>query len=198
MNLGDGISVALKYQQQGNKAAARDVLRKILAIDKRHEEAWMLFSELAESKKDEILCLRNVLNINPANQRAGARLVDLTQPSISPPVYYPPPEEEEPGPAPERSPFGAGKINLLQRVLWSIGISFIRREGVRGDRHRAPGKRYPTSNEHQRPVGEMEIRHLCRRVYRRDVWRFIFEGGLCCNGVAGHHHSGNAYRMPRW
>jgi hypothetical protein len=81
MDLNAGIALAKEYQRQGNKQAARDVLRKILSINKRHEEAWFLFSQVAENNNNEVFCLRNVLKINPVNEQASFRLAELSQPS---------------------------------------------------------------------------------------------------------------------
>jgi len=67
--LDDGISVDRKYKQQGNMTEARDVLRSILAIDNRHEDTWLLFSKVAESNKDAVYCLSQVLKINLSKQK---------------------------------------------------------------------------------------------------------------------------------
>jgi hypothetical protein len=69
MILDDGISVERKYKQQGNMTEARDVLRSILAIDNRHEYTWLLFSMVAESNKDAVYCLSQVLKINLSKQK---------------------------------------------------------------------------------------------------------------------------------
>jgi hypothetical protein len=69
MILDDGISVERKYKQQGNMTEARDVLRSILAIDNRHEDTWLLFSKVAESNKNAVYCLSQVLKINLSKQK---------------------------------------------------------------------------------------------------------------------------------
>jgi hypothetical protein len=82
----------MQYQQRGDKYNARDVLRKILSKDNHNEQAWLLFSEVAEKPEHEIQCLNNVLHINPENLQAKLRLQELEhfeyskkdQPPISP------------------------------------------------------------------------------------------------------------------
>ena len=72
-----GLSLVMQYQQRGDKYAARDVLRKILSKDNHNEQAWLLFSEVAEKPEHEIQCLKNVYKINPHNSQAIQRLKEI-------------------------------------------------------------------------------------------------------------------------
>jgi tetratricopeptide (TPR) repeat protein len=76
--------------QSGRKKEARELLRKILAIDNRNERAWMLFADASEKKEHEIECLKNVLKINPNNEDAKQKLFFRTT-SVSqdnPPLQF--------------------------------------------------------------------------------------------------------------
>jgi hypothetical protein len=46
-------------------------------MDKRNEDAWMLFYEVAENENQQQQCLRAVLKINPENNIAKSLLADL-------------------------------------------------------------------------------------------------------------------------
>ena len=82
MDIAKGLSLAIQYKQQGKKSAARDVLRKILSADKYNEQAWLLFSEVAEKPEHEIQCLKNVLKINPDNTQAKLRFQEICHPRL--------------------------------------------------------------------------------------------------------------------
>jgi tellurium resistance protein TerD len=77
MDIEKGLSMAVQYKQQGNKSAARNVLRKILSEDNYNEQAWLLFSEVAEKPEHESQCLKNVYKINPHNSQAIQRLNEI-------------------------------------------------------------------------------------------------------------------------
>ncbi len=68
---------ARQLQSDGKRREARDVLRAILAMDKRNEDVWMLFYEVAENENQQQQCLRAVLKINPENNIAKSLLADL-------------------------------------------------------------------------------------------------------------------------
>jgi tetratricopeptide (TPR) repeat protein len=79
--LQEGVS-ALK---QGDKARARACLLAALKQDERDERAWLWLSGAVERDEERIICLENVLTINPANERARQGLAwlrsRLTRPS---------------------------------------------------------------------------------------------------------------------
>ena len=74
MEKGAELQQALEYANKGNKFEARALLRKIIQNDKKNEQAWLLFSRVAEKREHEIQCLENVLKINPNNEQARIRL----------------------------------------------------------------------------------------------------------------------------
>jgi hypothetical protein len=73
---------AREYVNKGKKVEAREILRTIIQTDKRNEQAWLLFSQVAEKQEHEILCLENVLKINPNNEQARKKLALLRPPPI--------------------------------------------------------------------------------------------------------------------
>jgi tetratricopeptide (TPR) repeat protein len=75
----DILSMARQYQQKGDNYTARNVLRKLLSEDNHNEQAWLLFSQVAEKPEHEILCLNNVLKINPKNAQAKRRLSEINK-----------------------------------------------------------------------------------------------------------------------
>ena len=91
MDINEQISEAQKLISSGNKRAARDRLRKVIAIDSQNESAWMLFAKAAEKPEHEIQCLRNVLKINPMNNEAKQRLKALH----AQPIMYQTPESNQ-------------------------------------------------------------------------------------------------------
>jgi hypothetical protein len=54
----------------GRKAEARHLLEMVLDADERNEQAWLWMSGVVDSDDERIVCLENVLTINPNNQAA--------------------------------------------------------------------------------------------------------------------------------
>lgn len=78
----------------GDKATGRDKLMRVVELDQMHEQAWLWLSAAVETNEDRIICLENVLTINPAHEVARRGLEKLRR-SASPP-----PAEPAPPPAP--------------------------------------------------------------------------------------------------
>jgi hypothetical protein len=81
MDIDQELSLASQYQQSGQLYDARTTLRKILAVDRRNVQAWLLFSMVAEKPAHEIQCLQTVLRLEPANAYAAQRLGELRSPA---------------------------------------------------------------------------------------------------------------------
>ena len=80
--------------REGDKKLGRAKLEAVIAQDQLHEEAWLWLSAVVENHEERIICLENVLTINPDNQRAKRGLAKLraaAQPSPPPAPAEPPP-----------------------------------------------------------------------------------------------------------
>jgi hypothetical protein len=91
--LRQGITAA----KQGDKTRAREILLRVIELDEKSEPAWLWLSGVVVDIEDQIVCLENVLTINPDNS-AAARGLRLLQSRLPP---SPPPEPEPPPPPPD-------------------------------------------------------------------------------------------------
>jgi hypothetical protein len=103
---------AITAIRAGDKAAGREKLMKVIELNEFHEHAWMWLGATVDSDDERIICLENVLTINPQNEKARQVLDKLRSnrqapaPTIPPApgsTEAPPPAESEPAPA-EESP----------------------------------------------------------------------------------------------
>ena len=80
---------AVAAAEAGRKAEARHLLETVLHADERNEQAWLWMSGVVDSDEERIICLENVLTINPKNQAARKGLAafgitpEIDQPSFS-------------------------------------------------------------------------------------------------------------------
>jgi len=56
--------------RSGRAGEARDLLRSALQRDPQHEDAWLWLSGMVETLEEQQYCLRKVLTLNPAHDRA--------------------------------------------------------------------------------------------------------------------------------
>lgn len=61
----------------GNRLAAREKLMKVIEQDQLHEQAWLWLSAVVDTDEERIVCLENVLTINPDNEAARRGLTQL-------------------------------------------------------------------------------------------------------------------------
>ncbi len=61
----------------GDKAAGREKLMQVVEADQLHENAWLWLSGAVETDEDRIVCLENVLTINPRHEKARQALIKL-------------------------------------------------------------------------------------------------------------------------
>jgi len=89
----------------GDKARARELLTKVVEADQLHEQAWLWLSAAVTSKDEQILCLENVLTINPDNEIAQRGLRKLgarpAEPAPAPVAAAPAPPPPQPEPKPK-------------------------------------------------------------------------------------------------
>jgi hypothetical protein len=61
----------------GDKAAGRERLMEIVRLDEQQERAWLWLSAVTEDRNEQVICLENVLMINPGNDLARQGLERL-------------------------------------------------------------------------------------------------------------------------
>lgn len=104
-NIDAMVREAKRAIRAGNKAEAQKLLLKATELDQSNEQAWMWLSAVVDTIEDQIICLENVLQINPGNADAK-RGLDMLRKKAPPPVEKPP--------AKSSNPF------LIEDVHWEI------------------------------------------------------------------------------
>jgi hypothetical protein len=77
MDVTETLNQAVVAAKAGRKAEARRLLETVLDADERNEQAWLWLSDVVESDEERIICLKNVLTINPDNEMARKGLAAL-------------------------------------------------------------------------------------------------------------------------
>jgi tetratricopeptide (TPR) repeat protein len=98
MKLEEKLAQAITAAQAGHKTEARQLLVEIVQADDKQAEAWWWLNEVVDSLEDKVVCLENVLTLNPANESAQAKLAEVRaqQDMLFSPVYAPGQEEPPP------------------------------------------------------------------------------------------------------
>lgn len=79
----------------GNKSEAQKLLLKATELDQSNEQAWMWLSAVVDSIEDQMICLENVLQINPSNADAK-RGLEMLRKKAPPPIEKPPSKPNNP------------------------------------------------------------------------------------------------------
>jgi len=68
---------ALEAIRNNQRVRARDLLTRLLRVDKENAEYWLWLSSVVETDKERVFCLKSVLRLDPDNQAAqrGLRLM---------------------------------------------------------------------------------------------------------------------------
>jgi tetratricopeptide (TPR) repeat protein len=66
---------AISAARGGEKVRARDLLTRLLRIDKDHPEHWLWMSAVVESRQEQIYCLQNLLRVDPDSVVARRGLI---------------------------------------------------------------------------------------------------------------------------
>src|SRR5512145_3314774 len=69
--------------QSGDLARGRDLLVQVTDRDEKQASAWLWLSQVVEDQSEQIVCLENVLALEPGNMEAQTRLLRLTAQSES-------------------------------------------------------------------------------------------------------------------
>jgi hypothetical protein len=80
--------------RSGDKAKAREMLTRVVQQNQVHEQAWLWLSAVVDDKQEQIVCLQNVLTINPGSEAAleGLRELGALPPEPPPPAAVPSPK----------------------------------------------------------------------------------------------------------
>ncbi len=78
-NLEAMLRSAIDAVKANRKAEARLMLERIVQVDRMNEQAWLWLSACVETAEEQAICLENVLDINPNNQKALKGLQALQQ-----------------------------------------------------------------------------------------------------------------------
>lgn len=73
------LRTGIQAVRNGNKPMARRIFEQVLEIDDRNELAWLWMASVVETPRERRICLENVLEINPQNERALEALKKLTE-----------------------------------------------------------------------------------------------------------------------
>ncbi len=83
MNTKSAVETATLAAKQGDKVRARSILAEIIKQEPQHEEALLLFAEIAEKKEHAIYCYEQVLKFNPESKAANQGLARLRSVNVS-------------------------------------------------------------------------------------------------------------------
>jgi hypothetical protein len=61
----------------GDKTTGKEKLMQVVEADQLHEQAWLWLSACVDTKEDQIVCLQNVLTVNPQSEAARGGLKKL-------------------------------------------------------------------------------------------------------------------------
>lgn len=69
----------IEAAKAGNRAGARQAFERVVDIDPQNEKGWFWLASVVDTDEERKICLDNVLQINPANEKARASLekIDL-------------------------------------------------------------------------------------------------------------------------
>jgi tetratricopeptide (TPR) repeat protein len=70
---------ALKAIEAGEKSRARDLLSRLIKVDKNNSQFWLKMSGVVETRKERVFCLKEVLRLDPQNPTARRGLIFLEE-----------------------------------------------------------------------------------------------------------------------
>jgi tetratricopeptide (TPR) repeat protein len=123
----DLVSRGQELARAGHRAAAYAHFVAALALDPRHEDAWLWRAGTAEQPSDALDCLEQVLRLNPANASARLGLEQVRSQAAGTDAPRPP------SPGRDRRRRGlAAKRTLLLSLLLATSIGFTASPGTAG------------------------------------------------------------------
>jgi Tol biopolymer transport system component len=76
-NVADLLRRGIEAARDGDKATARQLLEQVVDLDEKSEKGWFWLASVVDTDEERRVCLRNVLHVNPNNERAKAMLEKL-------------------------------------------------------------------------------------------------------------------------
>lgn len=76
-NVADLLRRGIDAARDGDRATARQLLEQVVELDEKNEKGWFWLASVVDTDEERRVCLRNVLHINPNNERAKAALDKL-------------------------------------------------------------------------------------------------------------------------
>ncbi len=75
----------IEEARENNKEAARGLFERVVELDENNEKGWFWLASVVETDEERRICLRNVLHINPNNERAQKMLdkIDAREKAIA-------------------------------------------------------------------------------------------------------------------
>lgn len=119
--LKEGIAAA----RAGQRAQARELLLQVIAQDEGIEAAWLWLSGVVDEPEEKLICLENVLTLNPANTAAQDGIRWLKEQGLAAPQHETPPQAGHPpeagarpvlAPVPEAAPPAKAKARAEARI----------------------------------------------------------------------------------
>jgi lipoprotein-anchoring transpeptidase ErfK/SrfK len=87
---------AIRAARAGNRAAAYQMLRRVIDADPSNESAWLWLAAVTDQPREARLALRRVEQLNPSNPRLPAARQWLEARSGRPPIAAQPPADDTP------------------------------------------------------------------------------------------------------
>jgi Tfp pilus assembly protein PilF len=101
------LDAGITAAERGDPAHARELLMRVVEHDEENVRAWWWLSQVVPTEEDQIICLENVLALDPTHAPAQLLLSEL-RPEAPPPIIY---EEIETEPAPEWDAYIEGDVD---------------------------------------------------------------------------------------
>ncbi len=79
----DRLLDAIELIQSNHRAEAVPLLRSLISENQNFEEAWLWMSVAVESIDQSVICLENVLRVNPKNWQAAGALYRLREAEVA-------------------------------------------------------------------------------------------------------------------
>lgn len=97
----DALKEGIRALRAGDRPRARELLTAIVTADEHNEQAWLWLSHAVDSDQERLICIENVLTLNPNNQQAQQALKKIEarrakkQAAQRPPPPPPKPNKEK-------------------------------------------------------------------------------------------------------